>query len=114
MTSDAELDSLDALANAATPGPWRSMREGNQYVGISAFEPKLVAASRVDGIRRPSNPYSAAHFGSDTKEPEVARFIDADADFIAAARTAVPALCAEVRRLRDQIEQDKEQELDTA
>lgn len=68
--NDETLDAIEACANAATPGPWE--HGGNDG---------LVWPERV------GDPVSAS------TEPE-------DADFIAAARTDVPALVAEVRRLR--------------
>jgi hypothetical protein len=69
MTND-ELDTLDALAAAATPGPWE-MGTGKAYNVLTLTE---VLAEGLES---------------------------ADAAFIAAARDAVPALVAEVRRLRE-------------
>ena len=86
-------DSLRALIDrvreldAAATKPWTSMREGNQYVDHHRFG---VGASRVDGLVRPWN----ARFVIPACEmEEVSRFKNADADFIAEARTLLPQLC---------------------
>lgn len=98
MTLD--LDAIRVLAAAATPGPWRSMRDGNQYIGTRYMPTaKCVGTSRVDGIVRPWNPHAYIAWGFPAEKFEVAQFLDADADFIAAAREAVPALCNAVERL---------------
>lgn len=70
--TEQELTALDALAQEAAPGPW----EAEDTYGGYAYIAKLQV-SRDDG------------------DMPVA-----DARFIAAARTAVPALVAEVRRLQ--------------
>ena len=89
-----------ARANAATAGEWRSMREGNQFIKTKYMPAaECVGASRVDGIVRPWNPHALLAFGFPPDEYEKARFLDADADFIAAARTDVPALCNRVEEL---------------
>lgn len=65
-----DLDAIEARANAATPGPWR--------VGAT-YDPEInVDVTNADG---------------NLVGPK-------DEDFIAAAREDVPALVAEVRRLR--------------
>ncbi len=94
MADDATAAEKEAreLVAAATAGPWVSMRDGNQYVGS-----RLVGASRISQIPRPSNPYSY------TRDPNASRFLDADADFIAWCRTGVPALLATIDELRAQI-----------
>ena len=72
--TEEELARIEALANAATPGPWETY--GSDRYGW-----------RVDGP-------------PDTDE---GRISEENARFIAAARDAVPALVAEVRRLRNEI-----------
>lgn len=74
MTQD-ELERLEALANSATGGSWQV---GDPYDGRTAL---LVAV------------YGMGMEVADTQTEN-------DAAFIAAARSAVPALVAEVRRLR--------------
>lgn len=72
-----DLDAIRALAEAATPGPWR-VGDGGDY-----FEWEVVIAPHL-----PTLELSESADGAE------------DAAFIAAARTAVPALLAEVDRLR--------------
>jgi hypothetical protein len=78
MPDPLDLDTLEALANAATPGPWYYMTSGHRPV-ISGFTPyphgTVLWAPRWDAR-------------------------NSDLAFIAVARTALPALIAEVRRLR--------------
>ena len=95
--TDEELARLEALVQAATPGPWRAMHDGNSKLadGIGCGQ------SRVDGLPRPYNPRWIGYRTAETAEARhrTTMLVDADAAFIAAARDAVPALVAEVRRL---------------
>ena len=89
MTNE-ELTRLDALAAAATPGPWHTdadtcpeyddpaVMAGKQWVCATSYDTLSTSIGERD--------------------------IKADAAFIAAARDAVPALVAEVRRLRGLVE----------
>ena len=70
--SDDELAKLEALANAATPAPWRVVADS--CLAIAADEGSIA----ID-------------------------FYERDADFIVAARDAVPALVAEVRWRRKEV-----------
>jgi len=79
MTED-ELSKIEARANAATPGPW-------------TFLPDQRLERRGLGILGPS-------FERVALMPEPAGAHPVDALFVAHARTDVPALVAEVRRLR--------------
>ncbi len=86
--TDSDLDELERLAAAATPGPWFINTNGDPpedagFIGID---------SRGDQPVYPDVAASDA-FGR-------GRGL-ADAMFCARARTAVPELVAEVRRLRD-------------
>lgn len=82
---DARLDEISALADAATPGPWRVKLAHHRKTG------QLVMAYFV----RPPKPGS----NIDNVKSWVLDEIP-DAQFIATARTAVPELLAEVRRAR--------------
>jgi hypothetical protein len=97
-----QREELRRLEAAATPGPWRSMRDGNQYTN-TRFLPtaKLVGASRLEGVTRPWNPNKYVTFGFTPEEFETPRFLDADADLIAAARNAMPALLASADRAEE-------------
>jgi hypothetical protein len=75
MTTE-ELAAIEARANAATAGPWRGTKdEGVQADATAVFET-----------------------GCECCTPS--RLSEADALFIAHARTDIPALVAEVRRLK--------------
>ena len=96
-----DLKAIEERAAKATPGPWRSMRDGNQYIETRYLPTaKCVGASRIQELPRPWNPHAAIAFGQTAESHEVSRFLDSDADFIAHARTDIPALCQEVRELR--------------
>lgn len=71
----SDLDSIEARANAAAPGPWKLR------VHLEDDMSWLIGPRDCD-----------------------AEFYDTDAYFIANARTDVPALVAEVRRLRARLE----------
>ncbi|MER6395379.1 hypothetical protein ABT263_04840 [Kitasatospora sp. NPDC001603] len=98
MTADGplteeDLSAMERRAAAAAPGPWTAWLEGRHGVGGDSFiqvrpeaEPddEIYVSRFVEGARLP---------GQDPR-------LDADIDFIAAARQDVPRLIAEVRRLR--------------
>lgn len=82
--ADLDLDRLEALAKAATPGPWwgggsNRRRDSIGLVGRTSDRGTGNAIAVLNGI------------GMDRV---------ADAEFIAAAREGVPTLIAEVRGLR--------------
>lgn len=80
--TDLNLDAIEARANAATEGPWESLDRGDRLVAWRQRDDELGIAA------------------FDYVVPEPMDNAD-DAEFIAHARTDVPALVAEVRRLRD-------------
>lgn len=73
--TEQELADIEALANAATLGPWEA---GDPY------------------DQRTTEPLAVYGMGMEVADTQLVR----DATFIAASRAAVPALVAEVRRLR--------------
>ena len=75
-----ELAAIEARANAATPGPWRRM-EHSEVVDASDGTVIADVTEDIIGKRRLTN-----------------------LDFIAAARTDIPRLIAEVRRLWDALD----------
>ena len=79
--TDAELDRLQVLADAATAGPWGTIPPGGPNGAFWGICNRLgmIVAMRLTTSK-------------------------ADAEFIAASRDAVPALIAEVRRLRTDTE----------
>lgn len=103
----ALLDALERLDKAATPGPWESWRQGNQYLGTTYMPTaRGVAASVIKGPLRPWNPHAMVAFGMKAEQHEEVRFIDADADLVVAMRNALPELICAVRlveRERDEL-----------
>lgn len=93
MTND-ELDRLEALAGAATAGPWAARPD---RCGVFHTVDDARGCSVLDWHDGPNEPTFR---------------MQADAEFIAAAREAVPALVAEVRRLTK--ERDEAMALATA
>jgi hypothetical protein len=104
--ADEELDEIEELARAATPGPWfvRSLDDADAM--------SLVAVSTVPdtglGERWPGFDHRDIVAATLIQQP---RYVDAvderwdeNAHFIAAARGTVPRLVAEIRRLRQQLE----------
>ena len=78
--TEEQLLAIEARANAATPGPWQFSGLFYQVCSVAAHPPIVL----IEDYRGP-NPRS-------------------DRIFIAHARTDVPALAAEVRSLRDQLQ----------
>lgn len=88
MTKE-ELDELERLANAATPGPW------------------VLVTSRV-GPASPHHAPKVDHAVMSNGGPVVAFGLhsqSADPRFIAAAREAVPRLIARVRELEENLDE---------
>lgn len=93
--TDAELAEWKALADAATPGPWK-------HVTGEDAEPMwdvCICGSGNDGVDHA--------IYADSDKPELTS-ADADAAFIAAARTALPRLLARERDNGLQLEQARE------
>lgn len=88
-----DLDELDRLAKAATPGEWRATTcgsAGERFLGLT--EDDACSIESADGL-------TVATDGASDECHHI--FRSADANFIAAANpSAVLELVAEVRRLR--------------
>jgi hypothetical protein len=85
------LQELERLERAATPGPWRSSIEGRDHTaGDSAI------FTVPDPRQSDSDIYVSIRVHDGGWHPVAG----ADQDFIAAARNSIPALIAEIRRLR--------------
>lgn len=90
MVTDEELSELEALAAAATPGPWR------------------IADGGLTAVRGPDDERVCSAYDSDARHSEPLPFAAtpeeaANAALIARAVNALPALIAEVRRLRAEL-----------
>jgi hypothetical protein len=88
--SDERLAELDALAAAATPGPWEAVK-GETHEDFFQVIDTPTGCEIID-----TENYGCASDPS----PDYVFFSPGNARFIAAARLAVPELVAEVRRLR--------------
>jgi hypothetical protein len=86
MITDQELNAIEARANAATPGPWTNVDEygGELRKGISST--------------RDASGYSAMVIYDEGGHSV------ADATFIAHARTDVPNLCRDNRKLQSDLD----------
>ena len=82
-----DLDAIEARANAATPGPWAVYEKPDPW--------GYWAVQDADGKDVFDDGSAGAEYGQTCSI--------ADRDFLVAARTDVPALIAEVRRLREAI-----------
>lgn len=85
MLTPERLDELEALAEAATPGPW--------VVGDDASQ--VIAPCPCCGLIATCDPY-----GIPTGDRDYDLQHHYNSGFIAASRQAIPELIAEVRRLR--------------
>ncbi|GIH17079.1 hypothetical protein [Rugosimonospora africana] len=94
MTDD-ELDEIERRAMLATPGPWEARLETRWGTG---------GASCID--LNPGGDEDAELYFIYDPIPRVSpnADLDADLDFVAHARTDVPHLVAEIRRLRSLVE----------
>ena len=81
--TQSELAEIEERLDATTGGPWRSIVEGRDQLSGSSF---IMTA------------------GDDI---ELSGATIADQDFIAAARQDIPRLIAEVKRLRDKLQDGK-------
>lgn len=101
MLTDDQLAAWQALCDAATPGPW--VREHptepmlTDWACVYTTNPRFLLRVHLplnlDAFRG-SHEWGTPEYHRGPEQPA------ADADFIAAARKAMPALIAEVRRLR--------------
>jgi hypothetical protein len=81
--TEQELAEIEALAAAATKGPWYGYENQGVFLDEEAH-----------------NPVFQTGCGCCTQED----LSEADAAFIAASREAVPRMAAEIRRLREELE----------
>ncbi len=88
-----DLDAIEARAAAADPGPWRS-------TWPDASDPNSLDEPVVESLAPGLSYAERMVVGTMWHDGSHAVCSEANAAFIAAARTDVPALVAEVRRLR--------------
>ena len=80
--TESQLAEIEARVQVATPGPWKSMWEGRDHESGDHFIMRGTDDGRHDDL----------YLSPSRIE---------DQDFVAHSRQDVPALLAEVRRLRD-------------
>jgi hypothetical protein len=88
-----DLDAIDAVTAAATPGSW---------------EVELEQCDCSDGLCSHGT-YVAAVYANGERRNEFVDFSDADWQFVIRARTAMPAMAGEIRRLRAELATAHEQ-----
>lgn len=90
MTDDVDVAAIQARADAATPGPWTTRADGADgfYTADDYYD--------IDGADDATVAYGGAF---EDGGPHVGACSRVDAEFIAHARTDVPALLAENVRL---------------
>lgn len=102
MSTHVDLDELERLAAAATDGPWA-------FASAPADESEETAAEYLAGAMTGDGPLFVVWVPATEGNPGGYRLTAAtgdgphashDADFIAASRTVVPALIAELRKAR--------------
>lgn len=111
MTNE-ELDAVERRMNAATPGPWAWSENCLDYDAPEAHFVELVTVSNpsvgdstADGTGPPFAFFNTVmsaemHHPKDSHAYCCVEIKKVDAAFIGYARTDVPALIAEVRRLK--------------
>ena len=90
--TNKELEELEKLFNEATEGPWE--------VEEQDYGDEIWFGGDGEGLIKINGWYS----GGCKKYPEQWKQLHNEAQLIAASRTAVPKLIAEVRRLREALE----------
>jgi hypothetical protein len=94
--TNVELDAIERRATNASTAPWEASIEGRDHnTGGDSF---IWIGDHGDDLQM-YIVLSSLTLGPGTHKPP-----DADIDFIANARQDVPALVAEVRRLRGRLE----------
>ncbi len=91
-----QLDQFDALAGAATPGPWKSYHPSEIPQDIRIARDGVVSnrvRSYVGRVTTSHDPKKSGGSGGALKPPR-----DEDVRFMAAARAGGPATTAELRR----------------
>ncbi len=96
--TEQELAGIEARANAATAGPWQIYTDADSVLGLPL--PEGVSAYPLAEFMQADSCVSL--YAADYAKRDHRTY--SNAEFIAHARTDVPALLAEVRRLRGLVE----------
>jgi hypothetical protein len=113
-TTPLDLNAIEARANAATPAPW------GFYIGSNDNTGSLAAGLQMTSPGSYTRTRDIAEFDADTyysglddeldddaAEEQAQAQMAADVTFVAAARTDVPDLAAEIRQLRADLDDAK-------
>jgi len=109
--TDEELSAIEERAKAATAGPWRveehalDLTDAGTDHGMPPMFNREVRTSWVHGQAKDTFPITPVWVSPFYSPNAHVRMSAHDATFIAAARTDVPALVEEVRRLRAEVAQ---------
>lgn len=122
--TDDELQQIRARAEAATPGPWVMVHGDDEYsMNLYCVAPKSIAhrvdteeVIALDGVicgTLVQVPKTIGHNHNELNETVGPKW-EENAEFIAHARTDIPALLDEVERLRKMVAdlQDEKQDLE--
>ena len=102
MNAQPTRDQLRALANAATEGPWRIEYDNeDDYEQGIAYGPFPSSLHGPESLTKWDDPRWQAEYGHQVSE--VSDMRAEDAEFIAAARTAVPQLLDQLDRAEHRI-----------
>ena len=102
--TDDELDAIEARANAATAGPWKFWDNRGMQCRKPARMEWGPGGWRVAEFRNAGKPLGESHQGVIIGRGNRTLTKAEDSAFIACARTDVPKLVAEVRRLRELVQ----------
>lgn len=94
QVSEEMLAEIEARANAATAAPWLSRPTVTGMQRVLAWLDENAWRGSIEFVLATVNSWSAPGYGPLKAEA------DANADFIAHARTDIPVLVAEIRRLQ--------------
>jgi hypothetical protein len=103
--TNLDLDDIEARAAAATDGPW-GFYDGETYADVAADLEMTSRSSytyRQKVARLEDDDFWDDPAHQDADDEQATEALSANAAFIAHARTDVPALIAEIRRLRARV-----------
>lgn len=99
MSGEVDLDELERLEKAATPGPWLE-HDGNVCVDSEPTVTRYPSGATLTSYPGPVAVLSGTPIGYENSSLSCS---DEDRRLVIAARNALPALIAELRELRYRI-----------
>lgn len=104
--TEKRLNEIQERLNAATKGPWFVEYESEECPPFKPYAHAIHGPTMQGVLEGPVSDDFKARYGH--QMDEVAGVADADAEFIAHAREDIPALLAEVHRLRGELAKARE------